>query len=62
MTETLHLDDLLFNDPSIMTEWTHTDRQSTWEEILMNGERMDSEGEVYYSYDRNLQNERENED
>ena len=59
-TETLYLDDLLFDDPPIMTEWTN--RQSTWEEILMDGGRMDSEGEAYFSYDRNLQNEGENED
>ena len=26
-TETLHLDDLFFDDPSIMTEWTDMDRQ-----------------------------------
>ena len=45
-----------------MTKWTNMDRQSTWKEILMDGERMDSEGEVYYLYDRSLQNERENED
>ena len=61
-TETLHLDDLLFNDPPIMTEWTDMDRQPTWEEILLDGERMDSEGEIYYLYDYSLQNERENED
>ena len=44
-----------------MTEWTDMGRQPTWEEILMDGERMDSEGEVYYPYDRNLQNEKEDE-
>ena len=33
-TETLHLGDLLFNDPPIMTEWTDIDRQSTWKENL----------------------------
>ena len=61
-TEALHLDDLLFNDLPIMTEWTDMDRQFTWKEILMDEERMDSEEEVYYLYDRSLQNERENED
>ena len=61
-TETLHLDDLLFDDPSIMTEWTDMDRQFTWKEILLDGERMNSEEETYYLYDRNLQNEGKNED
>ena len=28
-TETLHLDDLLFDDPSIVIEWTDMDRQLT---------------------------------
>ena len=60
-TETLHLGDLFFDDPSIMTEWTDMNRQPTWEEILMDGERMDSEGEVYYLYDRSPQNKGENE-
>ena len=45
-----------------MTEWTNMDRQSTWKEILMDGGRMNSKGEVYYPYDRSPQNERENED
>ena len=61
-TKTLHLDDLFFNDPSIMTEWTDMDRQSIWKEILLNKERMNSEGEAYYLYERSPQNERENED
>ena len=61
-TESLHLDDLLFNDPLIMTEWTDMNGQLTWEEILMDGGRMDSEGEAYYPYDRSPQNEEENED
>ena len=61
-TEPLHLGDLLFDDPPIMTEWTDMDRQPTWEEILMDGGRMDSEGEAYYPYDRSPQNEGENED
>ena len=34
-------------------------KQSTWKEILINKERMNFEEEVYYSYDRNLQNEEE---
>ena len=42
-----------------MTEWDDMNRQPTWKEILMDGERMDSEGETYYSYDRSLQNEEE---
>ena len=45
-----------------MTEWIDMNRQSTWKEILLDGERMDSEEEVYYLYDYNPQNERENED
>ena len=45
-----------------MTEWTDMDRQPTWKEILLDGGRMDSEGEAYYLYDRSLQNEGENED
>ena len=61
-TETLHLDDLLFDDPSIMAEWDNTNRQSTWEEILMDGGRMDSEREAYFLYDRSLQNKEEDEE
>ena len=45
-----------------MIEWDNMNRQSTWKEILMDEERMDSEGEVYYLYDRSLQNEGENEE
>ena len=60
-TETLHLDDLLFDDPSMMAEWDNMSRQPTWEEILMDGGRMDSEGEAYYPYDRSPQNEGEDE-
>ena len=60
-TEALHLGDLLFDDPPILTEWDNMNRQPTWEEILMDGERMDSEGEAYYPYDRSLQNEEEDE-
>ena len=29
MTETLHLGNLLFDDPSIMTEWNNMNRQPT---------------------------------
>ena len=45
-----------------MTEWDNMDRQPTWEEILMDGGRMDSEGEAYYPYDRSPQNEGEDEE
>ena len=61
-TKPLHLDDLLFDDPSIMIEWTNMNRQPIWEEILLDEKRMDSEGEAYYPYDRSPQNKRENED
>ena len=44
-----------------MSEWINMDRQSTWKEILMNGERMDSERETYYLYDRSPQNEKKDE-
>ena len=57
----LHLGDLLFDDPPIMTEWDNMSRQPTWEEILMDGGRMDSEGEVYFPCDRSPQNEGEDE-
>ena len=60
-TETLHLGDLLFDDPPILAEWDNMSRQPTWEEILMDGGRMDSEGEAYYPYDRSPQNEGEDE-
>ena len=45
-----------------MIEWDNMSRQSTWKEILMDGKRMNSEGEVYYPYDRSLQNKEEDED
>ena len=45
-----------------MTEWDDTNRQSTWKEILMDGERMNSEGEIYFLYDHNSQNEEEDEE
>ena len=60
-TEALHLGDLLFDDPPIMTGWDDKSRQPTWEEILMDGGRMDSEGEAYYPYDCSPQNEGEDE-
>ena len=44
-----------------MTEWDDMSRQPTWEEILMDERRMDSEEEVYYPYDHNPQNEEEDE-
>ena len=44
-----------------MTEWDNMSRQPTWEEILMDGGRMDSEEEAYYPYDRSPQNEGEDE-
>ena len=59
-TETLHLDDLLFNNPSMLTEWSDMNRQSTWKEILMDDERMDFKREIYYLYDDSLQNEEKN--
>ena len=61
-TETLHLGDLLYDDPPIMTRWDYADRQPTWEEILMDNGRMDSEGEAYYPYDHSPQNEGEDEE
>ena len=61
-TQVLHLDDLFFDDPSIMTGWDDMNRQSIWKEILMDDGRMNSEGEVYYLYDHSPQNERENKD
>ena len=61
-TEPSHLDDLLFDDPSIMIEWDNTNRQPIWKEILLDGGILDSEGETYYPYDCNPQNEGENKD
>ena len=60
-TEVLHLDDLLFDDPPTLTEWDNMSRQPTWEEILMNGGRMDSEREACYPCDHSPQNEGEDE-
>ena len=57
----LHLDDLFFNDPSIMTEWDNINRQSTWKEILTDKEKMNSKEEIYYSYDYSLQNKEKDE-
>ena len=57
--KTLHLDDLFFNDPLIMTEWDNINRQLTWKKILIDGEKMDSKRETYYSYDYSLQNKKE---
>ena len=45
----------------MMTEWDNMNRQPTWEEILMDGERMDSEGEAYYPDDHSPQKEGEDE-